>query len=94
MAFRFVECINTLIDDEKKRLCNHFEKYIVKNGDGRLLHGRLDACGYGEIRLIFRGSAYIHWAAFSMSQPDVYLMSQMMFLILCSKENVLSYIMH
>ena len=59
MACGFFECIKILTDDEKKRLCNQFEKYKVKNGDGHLLQGRVGACGYGEIRLIFRGSAYV-----------------------------------
>ena len=78
MACRFFECIKILTDDEKKRLCKQFDKYIVKNGDCHLWQGRLDACGYGEIRLMFRGrriSLKAHRAVFAMSQPDVYLMS-------------------
>ena len=51
MACTFFECIKILTDDEKNRLCQQFEKYIVKNGDCHLWQGRLDACGYGEIRL-------------------------------------------
>ena len=50
----------------------------MKNGDCHLWQGRLDACGYGEIRLMFRGrriSLKAHRAVFAMSQPDVYLMS-------------------
>ena len=55
MACRFFECIKILTDDEKQRLCKQFDKYIVKNGDCHLWQDHLDACGYGEIRLMFRG---------------------------------------
>ena len=69
MACRFFECIKILTDDEKKRLCKQFDKYIVKNGDCHLWQGRLDACGYGEIRLMFRGrriTLKAHRAVFAM----------------------------
>ena len=54
----------------KKRGCANNLINIVKNGDCHLWQGRLDACGYGEIRLMFRGrriSLKAHRAVFAMS---------------------------
>ena len=78
LACRLFECIK-ILTDEKESCANNLKKCIVKNCDCHLWQGRLDACGYGEIRLMFRGrhtSLKAHRAVFAMSQPDVYLMSQ------------------
>ena len=78
MAHSFFENISNLTQDERNRLCKQFEKYIHKIGDCHVWQGRMDAHGYGEIRLQFRGSRVslkAHRVVFAISQPDVYLQS-------------------
>lgn len=76
MAYRFFENISNLTENEKNRLSNQFNKYILKSSDCHLWHGRTDRYGYGQIRIVFRGSRIdlkAHRVILALTIPDQYM---------------------